>query len=87
MPGHHRLDVTAPAAARVRAIDNRRLATVARLAGAPAAKGAGVDLAVKVGDAVDVGQPLFTIVAETPGELRYAEAYARRNSDIIELEQ
>ncbi|RMF81592.1 MAG: thymidine phosphorylase, partial [Planctomycetota bacterium] len=31
VPGHHRLDVTAPAAARVRAIDNRRLATVARL--------------------------------------------------------
>ena len=85
--GKHRLDVNATAAARVRAIDNRRLATVARLAGAPAAKGAGVNLAVKVGDAVDAGQPLFSIVAETPGELRYAESYVRRSLDIVELEQ
>ncbi|MGY6586708.1 MAG: thymidine phosphorylase family protein [Wenzhouxiangella sp.] len=69
----------------VRRIDNRRLGRVAKLAGAPGAPAAGVDLHVRLGDSVAVGQPLFSIHAETAGELEYAREFAFSNGDIIEL--
>ena len=64
-------------------IDNRRLARVAKLAGAPAAKAAGLELLVRLGDAVVAGQPLFTLHAESPGEVDYALAFARENEDTF----
>jgi thymidine phosphorylase len=66
----------APATGTVTTIDNRVLARVAKLAGAPAMKAAGVDLQVKVGDRVTQGQPLFYIHAETLAEIDYALHYA-----------
>ncbi|MEZ5291035.1 MAG: thymidine phosphorylase family protein [Vicinamibacterales bacterium] len=65
-------DVTAEADGVVTAIDNLRLARIARLAGAPKAGGAGVDLACKLGDAVVRGQPLYRIYATNPSELEFA---------------
>ena len=67
----------------VTSVDNRRLARVAKLAGAPTAKAAGLDFLVRVGGTVVAGQPLYTLHAESPGELEYALAYARKNPDII----
>lgn len=66
----------APASGRVAAVDNRALARVAKLAGAPAQKSAGVDLLVKLGERVTAGQPLFAVHAETQAEIDYALAYA-----------
>jgi thymidine phosphorylase len=80
-----RHDVTAARAGQVVAIDNRRLAKVAKLAGAPRASKAGVDFHAPLNTVVQAGQPLFTIHAETPGELAYALAYADAQPDIIEL--
>jgi thymidine phosphorylase len=74
---------SAPRKGKVLAIDNRRLARIAKLAGAPAARAAGVDLHVTVGAMVEKGQPLFTLHAETPGEVAYALDYAERNADVI----
>jgi len=71
----------------VRAIDNRRLARVAKLAGAPQDPAAGVVLHAKVGAAVDAGAPLFTVHAESPGELEYALDYARSQSGIVQVEE
>lgn len=59
----------------VAGIDSRRLARVAKLAGAPDAATAGLELHVRLGDAVQRGQPLFTLHAEAPGELTYAKEY------------
>jgi thymidine phosphorylase len=56
-------------------IDCRRLARVAKLLGAPADALAGLELHVRIGDAVEPGQPLFTLHAESPGELAYARRY------------
>jgi thymidine phosphorylase len=67
----------------VGAIDNRRIARLAKLAGAPEDKAAGVDLHVAVGDTVAAGQPLCTVHAESPGELTYAFDYAEANRDLI----
>ena len=71
---------------RVTAIDNRRLARVAKLAGAPGAPSAGVDLHVPLGTEVQRGQPLFTVHAESPGELAYALAYASANAEILVID-
>ncbi|HKO89243.1 MAG TPA: thymidine phosphorylase family protein [Burkholderiales bacterium] len=54
---------------------NRRLARVAKLAGAPRAVTAGIDVHVGLRSEVVVGMPLFTLWAETPGELQYALNY------------
>lgn len=69
----------------VKAIDNRILARIAKLAGAPAAKAAGLDIHVKLGDRVAKGQPLMTLHAEARGELDYALAFAGANPDTIRV--
>lgn len=81
----HRFPVTAERAGRVTAIDNRRLARVAKLAGAPLAAAAGVELHTPLGREVARGEPLFTVHAETPGELAYALDYVKKFHNIIYL--
>ena len=75
----------APSTGRIATMDSRRLARTAKLAGAPRAHAAGLDLHVRLGADVDRDQPLFTLHAESPGELAYACAYAEANPDMIEL--
>ena len=68
------------------AIDNRKLAKIAKLAGAPENKAAGVDFFAPVGTAVEVGQTLYEIHTESQGELEYALEYYRQNkTKIIEI--
>ena len=77
-----RHEMTATEAGEVVSIDNRRLARVAKLAGAPGAAAAGLEIHVKLGDHVDAGQVLYTIHAETAGELNYAREFAVTNGII-----
>jgi AMP phosphorylase len=63
-------------------IDNKAITTIARQAGAPEDKGAGVYLHVKVGEKVKEGQPLFTIHAESEVRLEQAIIAARRSEPI-----
>ena len=69
----------------VTALDNRRLARLAKLAGAPSDKAAGVDLHVRLGDKVARGAPLCTLHADAPGELAYALNYAAINQDMFKI--
>lgn len=64
-------------------IDNRRIARAAKLAGAPGSKAAGVEMHVRLGDEVSSGQPLYTVHAETLGELEYALDYVAANPGIV----
>lgn len=82
----HQHPVVAVADGRVTAIDNRRIARVAKLAGAPHAKAAGLKLHARVGDRVEAGQPIYTVHAETGGELAYALAYAQANPNIFQVQ-
>ncbi|MEW5249307.1 thymidine phosphorylase family protein [Microbulbifer discodermiae] len=66
-------------------MDNRRLARLAKLAGAPSSPEAGLHLRVKTGNLVAPGQPLATLYAATPGELAYAREYFHHNSDIFAI--
>ena len=79
-PGRLRRQVKAPRTGYVTAIDNLRIAQVARLAGAPMDKGAGVDLHRKLGERVGKGEPLYTIYADFPADFRFATALAERDS-------
>lgn len=81
----HTSEVPAAHAGTVTAIDNRRMARLAKLAGAPYAKCAGVALHIRTGATVALGEPLFTVHAETRGELDYALTYAGANADMIRL--
>jgi thymidine phosphorylase len=73
-------EVAAAATGVVTAIDCERLSRIARLAGAPNAAGAGVDLLRKLGDPVASAEPLYRIHAETPAELQFAREVASRAS-------
>jgi thymidine phosphorylase len=64
----------------VTGIDNERLARIARLAGAPKARGAGVDLLRKLGDPVTAGEALYCLYAASPSELQFAREVAGRDS-------
>jgi thymidine phosphorylase len=64
-------------------IDNRRLSRVAKLAGAPEDKAAGLRIHARLGEMVIEGQPLFTLYAQTRGQIEYALEYVRANGDIV----
>jgi len=82
---HHRV-IEATSAGAVSRMDNRGLSRVAKLAGAPAAAAAGLELHVGLGEVVEAGQPLFSIHAETGGELAYALAYMESIGALIDVE-
>ena len=71
---------------RLIALDNRLLARTAKLAGAPRARSAGLELHVKLGEQVHRGQPLLTLHGESQGELSYATAYADSRPQMLVID-
>ena len=69
----------------LRTIDNRRLAMIAKLSGAPSDLGAGLILHKKMGDKIKKGEALFTIYTDTQGELNYTLKYLAQQSDILTI--
>lgn len=68
---------TTPVRGTLVAIDNRQLARLAKLAGAPGSPAAGLRLHVRAGDSFDKGAPLFTLYSDSQGERDYAMAFYR----------
>ena len=81
----HRRDFPAPVAGTIAAMDNRRVARFAKLAGAPASPAAGLEMHVALGRRVARGEPLFTLHAESTGEMEYACRYIEANLDAIAI--
>jgi thymidine phosphorylase len=73
-------DILSPADGVVCAIDNFQMARIARFAGAPMDKGAGVDLFKKLGDPVKKGEPLYRLYAEFPSDFKFALALCEQSS-------
>ncbi|MFI4974366.1 MAG: thymidine phosphorylase family protein [Caulobacterales bacterium] len=73
-------EVTAPTAGRVAGIDCLRIATVARLAGAPTDTGAGLLLLKDIGDEVRRGDPLYRIHAAGASDFEFAVGAAEADS-------
>lgn len=80
-------DVRATRRGRIVGVDNRRLARIAKLAGAPRAPAAGLVVHSKVGSMVERDAVLLTIHAESAGELDYARTYLGANPQVIALEE
>jgi len=79
--------VESKVAGEIKAIDNRRIARVGKLAGAPQDKAAGVYLHEKVHAKVEMGQPLFTVHAGSKGELEYALDFVASDGELIVIKE
>ena len=79
-PGSLQLEVCAKRKGTVTTIDNYHMARLARLAGVPMDKGAGVDLLKKVGDPVKRGEPLYRIYAEYRSDFNFAKRLSEQHS-------
>ncbi|MBT8508039.1 thymidine phosphorylase [Methanomicrobiaceae archaeon CYW5] len=82
-PGIYMADVPAPADGYVINIANRALITIARLAGAPNDKGAGIWLHAKRGSQVKKGDAIMTIYADNEQKLKNALEEGRRLMPIL----
>jgi thymidine phosphorylase len=82
-PGKLTHEVLSPAKGVVVNIDNLQMARIARFAGAPMDKGAGVDLFKKLGDKVKKGEPLYRIHAEFPSDFNFSVELSDRDSGYI----
>ncbi len=80
VPGPLQFEIHAAADGYVTAIDNFQIARIARLAGAPMGKGAGVDLLRKLGDPVSKGDSLYRVHAEVRADFEFARAHCTENS-------
>jgi len=78
--GHLTFEAKASTDGVVTGIDNFQMAKIARLAGAPMDKGAGVDLLKKLGDPVKKGELLYRIHAEFKADFDFACGLCERSS-------
>jgi thymidine phosphorylase len=76
-------DILAPADGVVNSIDCLRLNRLARTAGAPLDKGAGIRIFKKIGDRVEQGEPLYRIHAFDKAEFDLAAAAAEAGSGYV----
>ncbi|WP_392538950.1 thymidine phosphorylase family protein [Legionella sp. 227] len=83
----HTKTIVSKQTGKVMSIDNRLIARLAKLAGAPKSKSAGVELLTRLNSSVEKGQPLFIVHAETQGELDYALAFHQQGHSIIHIEE
>jgi AMP phosphorylase len=76
--GHETLEIRAEEKGNVQWINNRAMAQIAREAGAPKNRGAGVLLSKKLGDKVQEGDVLYTIFSENKQKLDSAVQLAEK---------
>ncbi len=79
-PGRLTRDIVSPSGGTVVEINNLQINRIARLAGAPMDKGAGIDLFRKLGDRVDKGDVLYRIHADFFSDFEFAVELAGRDS-------
>lgn len=79
--------ITAKTRGIVTKINNRQLARIAKFAGAPSAKAAGVEFLAPLGTLIEKDQPLFIIHAMSQGELNYALDYIAKQAPIVRIER
>ena len=84
--GQYVYGVKAERGGKISHIDNKSISKIARIAGAPGDKGAGIRLHHLKGDRVEPGNPLFTIYAESEAKLDYA-VKALETLEPVELQR
>ena len=81
--GKYSQDIVSKKSCSVRDIDNLVISRIARIAGAPKDKGAGVYLYKHNGDKVKRGEKLFTIYSESEHEFKFAVEYTKKNNGFL----
>jgi len=84
--GSYKEGVKAVREGRIHHVDNKIISKIARAAGAPKSKGAGVLMHVRQGDKVKVGDVLFDIISESETKLSIALDIAAK-SEAVEMEK
>ena len=82
----YRYDVVAESEGTIKSVDNRKLARIAKLAGAPKVPSAGIIYYASLRKKISKGDLLFSIYAESTGELEYAKEYFNSLNTLIEIE-
>ena len=80
-----RHDICSNISGTVTSIDNRKIARVAKIAGAPDHPSAGVKFFSPLGKIVKKGDVLYTIFTETSGEMNYVLQYVDIEKNIITI--
>ena len=81
--GRYHHDALSTKSGRVSDIDNIAISRIARIAGAPRDKGAGIYLYKHVNDKVKRGEKLFTIYSESKHEFEYAKDVAKNSKVFV----
>lgn len=79
-PGPLTADILAHADGVVASVDCLRIAQLARLAGAPLDRGAGIDMLKRIGDKVEAGEPLFRIYSAGEAHFNFAVEEAEQSN-------
>ncbi len=83
-PAQHRFTVRAHRTGKIEHLDPAMVAKVARLAGAPKDKRAGIDIHKRKGDRIRKGEPVFTVYSTGHEKLEFAhEEWKKRNGLLI----
>ncbi|WP_169566431.1 thymidine phosphorylase family protein [Sneathiella limimaris] len=78
---------TSPVTGTLLEIDNRKLARLAKLAGAPGIPTAGLRLHAQPGSVLKKGEPLFTLYSDSPGERDYALAFYNQQASLFSFKE
>ncbi len=81
----YKIEIKADKGGVLKRIDNRKIAKLAKLSGAPQSQSAGILLNISLGKQVEENQLLYTIYAESKGELNYALEYKNKHDNIITI--
>ncbi|MDP7141645.1 MAG: AMP phosphorylase [Candidatus Woesearchaeota archaeon] len=81
--GRYAYDVTSKKSGRIKYIDNKIITRIARVAGAPKDKKAGIYLYNHIGDRVKKGDKLFTVYSDGKEQLKFAKEVVKESSAIV----
>lgn len=81
--GQFRFEVMSNRRGEVVKIDNRKLAKLAKLCGAPQSPGAGILFVSPLHKVISKGDLLFTLFAQSKGELEYAKEFLKSANETI----
>jgi len=86
-PGHARYtwEIKAEHEGIITEVDNRKLAKIAKLSGAPESSCAGLEYLCTLGQTVKKGDLLLRVHSESIGELNYALDYFNKHNNIIRI--
>ena len=85
-PGKFSLDIFIKEEGRIHLIHDKMISEIARIAGAPKDKGAGIYMYFEKGDKVKKGQKLMTIYAETKRKLSAAREFFEKHN-VVEMDK